>query len=191
MHNVCFQIARWCTMRGRLASTAVCALFDAEVMLLILNDTGVQVLPFETHKCDGPSDWITTSKSELMGFFEMMYRMRRMEIAADMLYKTKLIRGFCHLYDGQEAVITGITAGCDVGDSIITSYRDHAQHLVRGGTVKEVIGELLGRSNGASRGLGGSMHMYSKKHNNYGGSGIVGAQVSLWLYRCYAPIGPN
>jgi Dehydrogenase E1 component len=137
----------------------------------------VQVLPYETHNCEGPSDHVTTNKAELMEFFEVMYRMRRMEIANDMLYKTKLIRGFCHLYDGQEAVVTGLTYGSTMQDSIITSYRVHAQHLVRGGTVSEVIGELLGRSNGASRGLGGSMHMYSEKHKNYGGSGIVGAQV--------------
>jgi pyruvate dehydrogenase E1 component alpha subunit len=137
----------------------------------------MQVRQYETHKCDAPSNWISTTKSELLGFFETMYRMRRMEVAATGLYTSRLVRGFCHLYTGQEAVITGITAGCDSGDSVITSYRDHAQYLVRGGTVKEVIGELLGRSSGASRGLGGSMHMYSKKHNNYGGSGIVGAQV--------------
>ena len=146
----------------------------------------LQVLPFDTHRCDPPSDWVTTSKSELMEYFEVMYRMRRMEIAADMLYKTKLIRGFCHLYDGQEAVVTGLTYGSTWKDSIITSYRDHAQHVMRGGSVKEVIGELLGRSVGASRGLGGSMHMYSKKNNNYGGSGIVGAQVRRASCSCWS-----
>lgn len=118
-----------------------------------------------------------------MGWFETMFRMRRMEIASDMLYKAKEIRGFCHLYDGQEAVITGLHAGSKLSDSIITSYRDHALHLMRGGTVKEVIGELLGRSVGASRGVGGSMHFYNKKNNFYGGCGIVGAQV---CFRCGA-----
>ena len=137
----------------------------------------LQVLPFETHKCDPPSTFVTTTKDELLGWFESMFKIGRMEIAADKLYKDKLIRGFCHLYDGQEAVITGLHAGCTMGDSIITSYRDHALHLCRGGTVKEVIGELLGRSVGASLGLGGSMHFYSKENNFYGGCGIVGAQV--------------
>ena len=144
------------------------------------NTHHVQVLPFETHKCEPPSTKVSTTKDELMNWFETMYRVRRMEIASDMLYKAKLIRGFCHLYDGQEAVIMGLTAGSDFKDSIITSYRDHALHLMRGGTVNQVIGELLGRSNGASRGLGGSMHMYNKKNNYYGGSGIVGAQVRVF-----------
>jgi pyruvate dehydrogenase E1 component alpha subunit len=145
---------------------------------LIHGQNAVQVQPFETHRCEAPSNKVTTTKAELMEFFDTICRIRSMEIASDKLYKSKFIRGFCHLYDGQEAVITGLTAGSTFNDSIITSYRDHATHFVRGGTAEEVIGELLGRINGASLGIGGSMHMYKKKNNYYGGSGIVGAQVS-------------
>jgi len=139
----------------------------------------VEVLPFKAHKIDPPANVVETSLKELTDIYELMYTMRRMEIAADMMYKAKLIRGFCHLYDGQEAVMTGIEKALTRQDAVITSYRDHCQILARGGTVKEVMSELMGKKDGVSKGLGGSMHMYNKKSEFYGGNGIVGAQIPL------------
>ncbi len=98
-------------------------------------------------------------------------------MAADRLYKEKKIRGFCHLSTGQEAVATGIEHALTKEDDIITAYRCHGFALMRGGSVRSIIGELLGRREGIAYGKGGSMHMFSKGF--YGGNGIVGAQVPV------------
>merc|ERR1719296_462420 len=121
---------------------------------------------FETHNLDtAPNDSIEMTKDELLSHFEMMYTMRRMEITCDNEYKARAIRGFCHLYDGQEAVATGINAAFDPEDSWITSYRCHCVSLARGGTVASILGELFG---------------------NIGGQGIVGAQVPVGLGLAFA-----
>jgi len=148
------------------------------------SDTGTFDLTgsFSTHnleEAEAPNNTVTCSKSELMSYFEMMYKMRRMEITCDNEYKARNIRGFCHLYDGQEAVATGIQAALNEEDSWITSYRCHCVALIRGGSVKSVLAELFGRQDGMSKGKGGSMHFYSREKNFYGGAGIVGAQVPV------------
>jgi len=100
-----------------------------------------------------------------------------MEMAADRLYKEKKIRGFCHLSTGQEAVAVGIENAITRQDDVITAYRCHGFALMRGGSVRSIIGELLGRREGIAYGKGGSMHMFAKGF--YGGNGIVGAQVPV------------
>ncbi len=108
-----------------------------------------------------------------------MLLMRRFEEKAGQLYGMGLIAGFCHLYIGQEAVVTGVQAVLQEGDQVITGYRDHAHMLACGMDPKGVMAELTGREGGYSRGKGGSMHMFSREKNFYGGHGIVGAQVAI------------
>lgn len=100
-----------------------------------------------------------------------------MEMAADKLYKEKKIRGFCHLSTGQEAVAVGIEHAITPDDQLITAYRCHGFAYMRGGTIKSIIAELLGRKEGIAYGKGGSMHMFAKSF--FGGNGIVGAQVPV------------
>jgi pyruvate dehydrogenase E1 component alpha subunit len=108
-----------------------------------------------------------------------MLLIRRFEERAGQLYGMGLIGGFCHLYIGQEAVVVGMQLAIDDGDEVITSYRDHGHMLATGMDPKGVMAELTGRRDGYSHGKGGSMHMFSKEKNFFGGHGIVGAQVSL------------
>jgi pyruvate dehydrogenase E1 component alpha subunit len=134
---------------------------------------------FATHNFDVPETRVKTNKSELMRLLREMTTMRRMEITNDTEYKARNIRGFCHLYDGQEAIASGTQAALKTEDAWITSYRCHCAALLRGSTVEMVFAELFGFSQGTAKGKGGSMHFYSKKHNFFGGQGIVGAQVPV------------
>ncbi len=116
---------------------------------------------------------------ELLGYYKEMLLIRRFEEKAGQLYGMGLIGGFCHLYIGQEAVVVGLEATAIEGDQRITSYRDHGHMLACGMDPKGVMAELTGRMGGYSKGKGGSMHMFSKEKEFYGGHGIVGAQVPL------------
>ena len=121
----------------------------------------------------------TEKKGNLIKFYRDMLLIRRFEEKAGQLYGMGLIGGFCHLYIGQEAVVVGLEAAAKEGDKRITSYRDHGHMLACGMDPNGVMAELTGRSGGYSKGKGGSMHMFSKEKNFYGGHGIVGAQVPL------------
>ncbi|XP_052892544.1 pyruvate dehydrogenase E1 component subunit alpha type II, mitochondrial-like isoform X1 [Anopheles moucheti] len=133
---------------------------------------------FKLHNLEeGPSTKVTVTKEDALKYYGQMYMIRRMETAAGNLYKEKVIRGFCHLYSGQEACAVGMRAAMRPEDSCITAYRCHGWTYLMGVAPQAVLSELTGRSSGCARGKGGSMHMYGR--NFYGGNGIVGAQVPL------------
>jgi pyruvate dehydrogenase E1 component alpha subunit len=119
------------------------------------------------------------AKAELLQYYRDMLLIRRFEEKAGQLYGMGLIAGFCHLYIGQEAVVVGVQSVLDDDDQIITGYRDHGHMLATGMTARGVMAELTGRRDGYSRGKGGSMHMFSREKNFFGGHGIVGAQVPI------------
>jgi len=120
-----------------------------------------------------------TTNIESLKYYSDMLLIRRFEEKAGQLYGMGLIGGFCHLYIGQEAVVVGLEACSSEGDKRITSYRDHGHMLACGMDPRGVMAELTGRTDGYSKGKGGSMHMFSKEKNFFGGHGIVAAQVPI------------
>jgi pyruvate dehydrogenase E1 component alpha subunit len=135
-------------------------------------------MALKQRKAKPPAEAASASDA-LLGFYRQMLLIRRFEEKAGQMYGMGLIGGFCPRYIGQEAVVVGMQAAIGKGDSVITSYRDHGHMLACGMDPKGVMAELTGRSGGYSRGKGGSMHMFSKTENFYGGHGIVGAQTPL------------
>ncbi|VVB17012.1 unnamed protein product [Arabis nemorensis] len=131
------------------------------------------------HLCEAPSRSVEISSEKILSFFRDMGRMQRIGIAANSLYKAKQICGFCHLYDGKEALGVGMEAAITKKDVIITSYHDHCTFIGRGGELVDAFSELMGRKKGCSNGKGGSMHFYKKDASFYGVDGIVGAQIPL------------
>jgi pyruvate dehydrogenase E1 component alpha subunit len=121
----------------------------------------------------------TFSKETYMFWYEKMVLMRKFEEKAGQLYGQQKIRGFCHLYIGQEACAAGAVTALTKDDKWITAYRDHAHPLALGTPAGAVMAELYGKITGCSKGKGGSMHIFDKNVNFMGGHGIVGGQVPL------------
>lgn len=126
------------------------------------------------------------TQDELLNVYHEMLLIRRFEERSTQLYGMGLIGGFCHLYIGQEAVVVGFQHALKPQDTVITSYRDHGHMLACGMSPDGVMAEFLGRKDGHSKGKGGSMHMFSREKNFFGGHGIVGAQVPIGAGMAFA-----
>ena len=119
------------------------------------------------------------SKETYLSWYELMLRLRRFEEKAGSLYGQQKIRGFCHLYIGQEAIASGMMEAMDKDDNLITAYRDHGLAIAKGMSMREAMAELFGKATGCSKGKGGSMHFFDKENRFFGGHGIVGGQIGL------------
>ena len=126
------------------------------------------------------------SKEQYLTWFESMLLMRKFEEKAGLLYGQQKIKGFCHLYIGQEACVAGAVSALERGDKYITAYRDHAHPIALGSDPKKIMAELFAKETGISKGKGGSMHMFDKDNHFFGGHGIVGAQVPLGAGMAFA-----
>ena len=119
------------------------------------------------------------SKEQYLKWYESMLLMRKFEEKTGQVYVQQKIKGFCHLYIGQEAIVAGTVSATKPSDKHITAYRDHAHPIGLGMHPKYVMAEMYAKITGCSKGKGGSMHIFSKEHNFIGGHGIVGGQVPL------------
>lgn len=119
------------------------------------------------------------SKEQYIKWYEEMLLWRRFEEKASQLYIQQKIRGFCHLYIGQEAVVAGATSVIRHSDNMISAYRDHVHPIAKGVAPRAIMAELFAKETGCSKGKGGSMHMFSAEHKFFGGHGIVGGQIPL------------
>jgi pyruvate dehydrogenase E1 component alpha subunit len=119
------------------------------------------------------------SKETYLEWYELMLLLRRFEEKAGQMYGLQKIRGFCHLYIGQEALAAGINSAMRKDDNLLTAYRDHALAIMKGISPNAAMAELYGKATGSTKGKGGSMHYFSKEHRFFGGHGIVGGQIGL------------
>ncbi|CAB3371830.1 Hypothetical predicted protein [Cloeon dipterum] len=148
-------------------------------------EASFETRPFKLHKLEeGPKTSVTVTRDEALKYYKQMLTIRRIETASGNLYKEKIIRGFCHLYSGQEACAVGMKAAMKPADAIISAYRIHGWTYLMGVPPLGVLAELTGRKSGCARGKGGSMHMYAPHF--FGGNGIVGAQVPLGVGVAFA-----
>lgn len=122
---------------------------------------------------------VAITKDTYLMWYESMLLMRKFEEKTGQLYGQQKIRGFCHLYIGQEAVLAGAMSTIKKGDSMITTYRDHAHALALGTSPNAIMAEMYGKATGCSKGKGGSMHLFDKENFFYGGHAIVGGQIPL------------
>lgn len=121
----------------------------------------------------------TYSKETYLEWYEVMLRIRRFEERTLMMYGQQKVRGFCHVYIGQEAIAAGLVSAIRPEDAIVTAYRQHGIALSRGISSNECMAELFGKETGVVKGKGGSMHFFSKEKRFFGGNGIVGAQIPI------------
>ena len=122
---------------------------------------------------------IHLSRSHLHALYRQMLRIRRFEAKCVELYQAQKIRGFLHLYDGEEAVAAGVMAALGPGDAVVATYREHGHALARGVPMNAIMAEMLGKLEGCCRGRGGSMHIFDRGRRFYGGNAIVGGGLPL------------
>jgi pyruvate dehydrogenase E1 component alpha subunit len=125
------------------------------------------------------SDKIHLDRARLQGLYRDMLRIRRFEARCVELYQAQKIRGFLHLYDGEEAVAVGVAAALEARDAVVATYREHGQALARGVPMAALMAEMLGKVEGCCRGRGGSMHVFDRERRFYGGNAIVGGGLPL------------
>jgi pyruvate dehydrogenase E1 component alpha subunit len=130
-------------------------------------------------KAPAPAKRPAYDKAQYLFWYELMLRIRRFEERALQMYGQQKIRGFCHVYIGQEAVAAGIESAIRKEDGIVTAYRQHGIALGRGVSSREAMAELFGKYTGIVKGKGGSMHFFYAPNKYFGGNGIVGAQIPI------------
>lgn len=131
------------------------------------------------NKVSGKATKNSISKEMYLNWYETMLRIRRFEERALLMYGQQKIRGFCHVYIGQEAITAGMESALRREDCLVTGYRQHGTAIGRGVGTKEAMAELFGKSTGVNKGKGGSMHFFSAENHYFGGNGIVGAQIPI------------